>query len=217
MLYSDILLENSFNLVETVIDIDGYGEWAWDFIRKLYNVKSPHFSTGTVNIRHFFFGLFFKLLYPFSLTSSNIIVIIMLSCSASSLLLIMILWSFIIWLWWTSFIVSSCNKHDILGLLEGAPNLEEFVLAQPCPPLFSNEQRNVRWPLDVPKCLSACLTTFHFEGFRWSKDELELIRYLLKSTRFLKKITITSKPPDSEEKFNLLKELLMFSRHSRNC
>ena len=91
MLYSDILLENSFNLVETVIDIDGYGEWAWDLIRKLYNVKSPHFSTGTVNIRHFFFGLFFKLLYPFSLTSSNIIVIIMLSCSASSLLLIMIL------------------------------------------------------------------------------------------------------------------------------
>ena len=114
-------------------------------------------------------------------------------------------------------IVSSCNKHDILGLLEGAPNLEEFVLAQPCPPLFPDEQRNVRWPPDVPKCLSSCLTTFHFEEFRWSKDELELIRYLLKSTRFLKKITITSKPPDSEEKFNLLKELLMFSRHSRTC
>lgn len=113
--------------------------------------------------------------------------------------------------------VSSCNKHDILGLLECAPNLEELVLADPCLPLFSDEQRNVRWPLDVPKCMSSCLTTFHFEGFRWSKDELELIRYLLKSSRFLKKMAITSKPPDSEEKFNLLKELLMFPRYSRTC
>lgn len=88
-LYSDILLENSFNLVETVIDIDGYGEWAWDFIRKLYNVKSLHFFHWNCKHKTFFLW-FFKLLYPFSLTGSNIIVIIMLSCSASSLLLIMI-------------------------------------------------------------------------------------------------------------------------------
>lgn len=77
-LYSDILLENSFNLVETVIDI-----------RKLYNVKSLHFFHWNCKHKTFFLW-FFKLLYPFSLTGSNIIVIIMLSCSASSLLLIMI-------------------------------------------------------------------------------------------------------------------------------
>ena len=71
--------------------------------------------------------------------------------------------------------------------------------------------------LDVPKCLLSHLSAFHFKGFEGFNDELELVREILKWARVLKKMTISSYPLDSENKFCVLKELLMFPRQSVTC
>ncbi len=71
--------------------------------------------------------------------------------------------------------------------------------------------------LDVPKCLLSRLSAFHFKGFKGFNDELELVREILQWARVLKKMTISSYPLDSEKKFCVLKELLMFPRQSVTC
>ncbi|KAK9993982.1 hypothetical protein SO802_023685 [Lithocarpus litseifolius] len=40
------------------------------------------------------------------------------------------------------------------------------------------------------------------------------VRHILKTTRFLKTMTVSSAVIDSEEKFRVVKELLMFPRHN---
>ena len=70
---------------------------------------------------------------------------------------------------------------------------------------------------DVPKCVSSHLTAFHFKEFKGFIDELKVVEQILKWARVLKKMTISSFPPDSEKKVCVLKELLMFPRQSVTC
>ncbi|XP_050247469.1 FBD-associated F-box protein At3g52670-like isoform X2 [Quercus robur] len=70
---------------------------------------------------------------------------------------------------------------------------------------------------DVPICISSHLQTFHFKGFKGSTYELEFVRHILKTARFLKTMTVSSARMNSEEKVRVLKELLMFPRESRTC
>jgi hypothetical protein len=70
---------------------------------------------------------------------------------------------------------------------------------------------------DIPKCLSSHLTDFHFKGFKGLKNELELVRHILKWARFLEKMKVSSDPLDSKKKIRVLKQLLMFPRLSMTC
>jgi hypothetical protein len=113
-----------------------------------------------------------------------------------------------------------CKWHALPLVLQRTPNLETLVCRYTyCCYQGRSASGNIRIdePHTVPKCLSSQLTTFNFEGFRWAKSELEVVRYILKNARFLKKLTITSKFPDSEVKLRLLKELLVFPKCSSKC
>ena len=70
---------------------------------------------------------------------------------------------------------------------------------------------------DVPVCISLHLQTFNFKEFEGSTHELEFVGHILKTARFLKTMTLSSADIDSEEKFHVLKELLMLPRESRTC
>ncbi|KAF3951436.1 hypothetical protein CMV_022905 [Castanea mollissima] len=70
---------------------------------------------------------------------------------------------------------------------------------------------------DVPICISSHLQTFNFEEFEGSTYELEFVGHILKTARFLKKMTVSSARMNSEEKVRVLKELLMLPRESRTC
>ena len=70
---------------------------------------------------------------------------------------------------------------------------------------------------DVPVCISLHLQKFNFKEFEESTHELEFVGHILKTARFLKTMTLSSVDIDSEEKFHVLKELLMLPRESRTC
>ena len=70
---------------------------------------------------------------------------------------------------------------------------------------------------DFPICISSHLKTFHFIGFEGSTYELKFVGHILKTARFLKSMTISSANIHSEERFRVVKELLMLPRESRTC
>ena len=70
---------------------------------------------------------------------------------------------------------------------------------------------------DVPICISSHLQTFHFKGFKGFRYELEFVRHILKTARFLNTMILSSARMNSEEKVRVLKELLVFPRESRTC
>ena len=214
-----VLLENMSNLVEAVAAIDSddfetrdHGIWAWDFIRALYNVKSLHLNEDTTRVKHIFHCL---LLLNTSWTGSNIVVLnsnyyVVVQCLIISSDLDPPMFYNLVSL---SFHYC-CKWHALPLVLERTPNLEVlFFKRNSC---FHGIIR-IDEPHTVPKCVSSKLTSFHFERFKWTKTELEVVRYILKNARFLKKLTINSKFPDSEVKLRLLKELLVFAKCSSKC
>ena len=83
----------------------------------------------------------------------------------------------------------------------------------------TSEQESLKWNFYeyVPKCLSSHLTAFQFKGFKGLKDELELIGHILQMARVLKTMTLSSDHSTEKEKIRVLKELVMFPRHSSTC
>ncbi|XP_050247005.1 FBD-associated F-box protein At3g52670-like isoform X2 [Quercus robur] len=83
----------------------------------------------------------------------------------------------------------------------------------------TSEQESLKWNFSeyVPKCLSSHLTALQFKGFKGLKDELELIGHILQMARVLKTMTLSSDPSIEKEKIRVLKELVMFPRHSSTC
>ena len=83
----------------------------------------------------------------------------------------------------------------------------------------TSEQESLKWNFYeyVPKCLSSHLTALQFKGFKGLKDELELIGHILQLARVLKTMTLSSDPSTEKEKIRVLKELVMFPRHSSTC
>lgn len=73
-------------------------------------------------------------------------------------------------------------------LLEKCPNLEVLEIIK-VDELCDNE---IKWaqPTIVPSCISSHLTTFIFRDYEGTDEELELIRYILKSGKVLKRTTI---------------------------
>ncbi|KAJ4867607.1 putative FBD-associated F-box protein [Raphanus sativus] len=103
----------------------------------------------------------------------------------------------------------------LMCLLNDSPNLRhlklqkchEIELARPC------------WndPSSVPECLSSSLETLEWEGYEGRKEDKEVVAFILRSGRCLKKVTISSKSTDSDKKLEMLKELSLSFRRSPTC
>ncbi|XP_023906583.1 F-box/LRR-repeat protein At4g14103 [Quercus suber] len=198
-----ILLEDLSNLVEAVIDIDvdltkidyyeHYGSRVWDFIGELGDIKSLHLSANTTeflcNASEFDPPMFHNL-------------------------------SFLK-------VKGPCMLHVLPHLLQVTPNLAVLVVEKEERNFFSCEKEEsftcdmifYEEPLQqvVRKCLSSCLTTLHYKGFEGLKNELKLVKHFLKRAKVLKTMKISSYNLNSEEELCVLKELLLFPRHSRSC
>ena len=70
-------------------------------------------------------------------------------------------------------------------------------------------------PEGRPACSFSCLKEIKICGFTGSKDEVELIKYLLQNAEVLEKMTIKRRNLHLEEENEFLKKLLMFPRGSR--
>ena len=114
--------------------------------------------------------------------------------------------------------------HAIRILLGRAPKLQ--ILAFESYPEHSSGQPtpDSSWeePLDVPEYLSLHLTTCHYKGFLGDKDEMQLVRQILKVARVLKTLKITVDGHlESEEKLCVREALSTivqkFPKSSQTC
>ncbi|XP_030930758.1 FBD-associated F-box protein At3g52670-like [Quercus lobata] len=120
------------------------------------------------------------------------------------------------------FKAGACLWHVLPHLLHRAPNLAVLVFEKEYDESYVCEEEETSiikrmFNEVVPICISSHLKTFHFIGFKGLTYELEFVGHILKTARFLKTMTITPAYIDSDEKFRILKELLMLPRESRTC
>ncbi|KAL0000874.1 hypothetical protein SO802_014655 [Lithocarpus litseifolius] len=195
-LHKVILLENLSNLVKAVLfvshdsevgDTEDYGNRVMDFIRALYNVKSLHLDSFTTECLCNVPEFDPPMFHNLA---------------------------------FFNFGFHSCIPHVLSLLLQRAPQLAVLTLNRDKSHLHcTSEQESLKWNFheDVPKCLSSHLTTFQFKGFKGLKDELEFIGHILQMARVLKTMTLSSDPSTEKEIIRVLKELVMFPRHSSTC
>ena len=110
--------------------------------------------------------------------------------------------------------------HVVRLLFCRAPKLQTFAFEMEKHPhcsYFATSCRSEQ-PLDIPESLSSHLTTCHYKGFLGHKDEMELVRQILKAARVLKTmIIVVDNSLSSEEKDHDHKELREFPRSSQIC
>nr|POE53727.1 f-box protein [Quercus suber] len=188
------LLGNLSNLVEANIEvvydeIKDYGNMIMDFIKQLSNVKSLQLDS----------------------------VLNQFLCKATKFDLPMFHN-----LAFLNFHVGACLWHVLPHLLHLAPNLAVLVFEKEYTGFYVCDEEDTSiiermFNEDVPICISSHLKTFHFIGFEGSIYELKFVGHILKTARFLKTMTVSSANIHSEEKFRVVKELLMLPRESRTC
>ncbi|XP_050247516.1 putative FBD-associated F-box protein At3g50710 [Quercus robur] len=110
------------------------------------------------------------------------------------------------------FKVNGCSWNVLQDLLQKAPNLETLVITNG----YDSVESNLYWkePQYDPANLSS-LTSFYYRGFKGLKDEVELVKYVLKEARVLK--TATFQVSSGESKESVLEKLSMFPRCSTTC
>uniref|UniRef100_A0A7N2MKF8 F-box domain-containing protein n=1 Tax=Quercus lobata TaxID=97700 RepID=A0A7N2MKF8_QUELO len=110
------------------------------------------------------------------------------------------------------FVVSGNRWNVLLDLLQKAPNLETLFITTD----YEIVGRNLhgKEPQYYPDNLSS-LTSFYFRDFLGEKDEVELVKYILKEARVLKTATIEVSSGRSKE--SVLEKLSMFPRCSTTC
>ena len=72
-------------------------------------------------------------------------------------------------------------------------------------------------PRKVPCCLLSHLKEVEMCSFRGEKDQMELIKYFLKSGRVLEKLIIYMNVEVETEELKITKELLKLPRGSSKC
>ncbi|KAL0000872.1 hypothetical protein SO802_014653 [Lithocarpus litseifolius] len=204
-----VLLDNLSNLVEAVLEtsdsyvsvscltelFDGfqeYGKRVWAFLRALYNVKSLHLDASTTEclcnaIDFDDPPMFHKLAYLNFEYGHHCLM-----------------------------------ENVLLLLLHQAPKLAVLIFDKKWSKCCGDEEKDCfslekMFCEDIPECLSSHLRTFHFQGFHRIKDELELIRRILKCAGVLKTMSVSSYPLTSAGKVYVLNELLKFPRLSSTC
>ena len=93
-----------------------------------------------------------------------------------------------------------------------------------CHPLRSYEPRpcwNPSWnePSSVPESLLSNLETFEWVTYEGAEEEIEVVAFVFRSAKYLKKaaINIHSKTNDTDKKLEVIKELFSSSRGSPAC
>ncbi|CAN6806777.1 probable FBD-associated F-box protein At1g32375 [Brassica napus] len=111
----------------------------------------------------------------------------------------------------------------LMRVLGDSPNLRALKLDQ-CHPLRSYEPRpcwNPSWnePSSVPECLLSNLETFEWVTYEGAEEEIEVVAFVFRSAKYLKKaaINIHSKTNDTDKKLEVIKELFSSSRGSPAC
>ncbi|CAH2069747.1 unnamed protein product [Thlaspi arvense] len=105
----------------------------------------------------------------------------------------------------------------LMRMLNDSPNLQSLRLDQwHC---LRNEETRSCWnePSSVPDCLSSSLETLKWVNFEGTKEEKEVVKFILRSGSCLKKVTIFSKTSDTHKKLEMIKELTLSTRRSPNC
>ncbi|CAN6817099.1 unnamed protein product [Brassica oleracea] len=69
----------------------------------------------------------------------------------------------------------------------------------------------------VPECLLTSLETVEWTNYEGTKEEKEVVEFILRNGLSLTKVTISSKPTDPEEKLEMIKELALSFRRSPIC
>ncbi|XP_018462773.1 probable FBD-associated F-box protein At1g32375 [Raphanus sativus] len=69
----------------------------------------------------------------------------------------------------------------------------------------------------VPECLLTSLETLEWTNYEGTKEEKEVVEFILRNGRCLKMVTIFSKPTDSDKKLEMIKELALSFRRSPVC
>ncbi|KAL6199981.1 hypothetical protein ACLB2K_029763 [Fragaria x ananassa] len=113
-------------------------------------------------------------------------------------------------------LLHKCKYWELLAeLLYRAPNLEDMVLEDETE--CGNEYSDLPWnpPEAVPICLSSHLKTITIKGFKGSRVEMGVAKYLLNSGQVLNKLTLYTGFLYTEAE-EMKKEFLMFHR-SMSC
>ncbi|KAK3019966.1 hypothetical protein RJ639_003013 [Escallonia herrerae] len=100
----------------------------------------------------------------------------------------------------------------LLDMLRRTPVLQGLVIDSGC---VSRDIIHDTCQEREPSCLLSHLETFELRQFKRGEDEMELLRYILRSAKVLKEMTIESW--DIEKATKVLEELLGLPRCSRAC
>ncbi|CAN6808950.1 unnamed protein product [Brassica oleracea] len=84
---------------------------------------------------------------------------------------------------------------------------------------YQADQRNPIWSKLslVPERLLTSLETVEWTNYEGTKEEKEVVEFILRNGLSLTKVTISSKPTDPEEKLEMIKELALSFRRSPIC
>ncbi|XP_013700096.2 probable FBD-associated F-box protein At1g32375 [Brassica rapa] len=111
----------------------------------------------------------------------------------------------------------------LMCVLKDSPSLRALKLHQ-CHFLRSKEPRpcwNPAWnePSSVPECLLSSIETFEWVKYEGAEEEKEVVAFVFRSAKCLKKATINfhSKTNDTDKKLEVIKELFSSSRRSPAC
>ncbi|KAJ4905708.1 putative FBD-associated F-box protein [Raphanus sativus] len=121
-----------------------------------------------------------------------------------------------------NFTLCRCDKqwlNLLMCVLRDSPKLQTLKLDQhhssranqPKPSPCCSE------PSLVPECLISSLETLEWVDYEGTKEEKEVVEFILRNGRCLRKVTISSKPTAPEEKLEMIKELTLSFRRSPIC
>ncbi|CAF2125396.1 unnamed protein product [Brassica napus] len=106
--------------------------------------------------------------------------------------------------------VDRCLEDNVTVFTVRVPSLKTLYMSNDPSPCWSE-------PSLVPECLLSSLETLECESYEGTKKEKEVVEYILRNGRCLKKVTISSKPSDPEEKLEMIKELALSFMRSPIC
>ncbi|CAH2065665.1 unnamed protein product, partial [Thlaspi arvense] len=105
----------------------------------------------------------------------------------------------------------------LIRLLEESPNLLELEIYRRYEH-DPSEEPSVCWENSDPQCFLRSLQTFKWTSFGGSKNEIELVKYILRNACCLKTATILGlSSHDPKKKLEVMEELSLSSRGSTSC
>ncbi|KAF8093009.1 hypothetical protein N665_0393s0011 [Sinapis alba] len=105
----------------------------------------------------------------------------------------------------------------LMCVLRDSPKLRSLQLYQKNG--YQADQPNPIWSelSLVPECLLTSLETLEWTNYEGTKEEKEVVEFILRNGRCLKKVTISTKPTDYDKKLEMIKELALSLRRSPVC